>query len=181
MVMQRKMMNKIQIFQVLHDTITGTPGDKAGSIEIYEGKDAKTGLAAALHYLEIAHEGSDNAKSDTAYWAWEGDVAVARVLVAIFVHMVRGKTEFPSIPSIEGEMLVTKQSKLAAWARDLILEPNHLHEFAVCSHNYNTELGSNPHCKRKITGNLVHGVCNICGMAQEDFDEMELIAKEIGR
>ena len=96
--------------------MTGEDGKAHGTIWEYWNLAPGEGLAKAQAYLSSAKRGQDGSGSDWAYWAYEGDIALAAVLVALFKRLSTGREDLPPLPEVDGRILMDKTSLLQDWA-----------------------------------------------------------------
>jgi len=162
-----ELLSREGIFKQLEEIYTGSPSERDDTIREYWNLSPDRGLKKSMSYMRRAKGGRENAGSDSAYWSYEGDVALASCLIAIFKHLRRGKKEFPPIPVSESGFLMDRQGDLILWAKNLVSD--HVHHYEACTHKSMSK-GSHLKCKvGKIDyGGLLHDVCSKCGDDQWD-------------
>lgn len=111
-------MNSEELFKELHRTFTGKENETHLTINKYEKLSHDEGLKKAEEYLESSKRGQDQCRSDWAYWAYEGDITLAKILVNIFTALKRGIEDFPKLPKLS-PFLMDKTHQLQEWAENL--------------------------------------------------------------
>ena len=112
-------MKKEEVFETLHKVFTGKENQKHTTITEYENIPAEEGLRKAYGYFEWAGKAQEDCSSDWAYWAYEGDITLAKVLIGVFEFLAEGERDFPDIPNVDGKVLMGKTSTLQYWAEGL--------------------------------------------------------------
>ena len=114
-------MKKEEMWKMLHQVFTGKENETHSIISKYESVgNPEKGLQKAQEYLKSARRGQESCRSDWSYWAYEGDITLATILVAIFKKLMEDTDyEFPDIPGVQGKMLMDKVDDLKGWAEAL--------------------------------------------------------------
>jgi len=124
-------MNKIEVIAYLHTVFGGSDKHNSKVREILEKSTIDEGLTKAYEYLKYGKNGQENCRSDWSYWAYAGDICLAKILIAILLHLKKGKEEFPNLESIEDKVLMDKQAYIEEWAHSL--SSDHKHEYKSVS------------------------------------------------
>ena len=152
-------MNKTEVISYLHTVFGGRDKHNGKVEEILEKSLLDQGLKKAYEYLEYGKRGQKNCRSDWAYWAYAGDICLAKVLIAILIYLKKGKSAFPDLPFIEDKVLMDKQAVLEEWAHNLL--SNHKHEYVMVSLKHGEKNEDYPDgCPYAA---IIYDKCKICG------------------
>lgn len=84
-------------------------------------------MRKAYSYLDFSMNNKDNCKGEEEYWCYAKQVCLAKVLIAILLHLRTGKTEFLELPDVK--TLMTSLRYLEEWAHQLA--SSHEHKYVL--------------------------------------------------
>lgn len=163
------------IFEQLHRVATGHAETKSATIEAYENLPPSEGLKRALVFIDEATAAQETAKSDFSPRLWGNDIPISIALLAIFIHLVEGGTEFTVLPRIE-RISGKASAALQLWAIDLISDHDHVWEH--CYHSREQHgLPSHQRCNLGAIdcAGFLHILCTTCGINK--YDTRPLISR----
>jgi len=86
-------------------------------------------IRKAYSYLDFSMNNRDNCKDEKEYWSYTKQVCLAKVLIAILLHLRTGKTKFPELLSIRSSVSGSHLRELEEWAHQLA--SGHKHQYVI--------------------------------------------------